>query len=68
MRQLYLQPITRTVHTTAGLDNPGIGTPVERDFLSVLMLIAVLDTGYCLHQLHEPGYGPWRPSGPGKSG
>ena len=39
--KLYLQPIT-SVHTTGGLDNPGIGTPVESTFLSVLVLIAVL--------------------------
>ena len=39
--KLYLQPIT-SVHTTGGLDNPGIGTPVESTFLSILVLIAVL--------------------------
>ena len=38
---LYLQPIT-SIHTTGGLDNPGIGTPVDATFLSVLILIAVL--------------------------
>jgi putative ABC transport system permease protein len=38
---LYLQPIT-SIHTTGGLDNPGIGTPVDSTFLSVLILIAVL--------------------------
>jgi putative ABC transport system permease protein len=39
--QLYLQRIT-SIHTTGGLDNPGIGTPVDSTFLSILMLIAVL--------------------------
>jgi len=39
--RLYLQPIA-SVHTTGGLDNPGIGTPVESTFLSILVLIAVL--------------------------
>jgi len=39
--QLYLQPI-RTVHTTAGLDNPGMGTPVSATFLKTLLLIAIL--------------------------
>ncbi|HTR31419.1 MAG TPA: ABC transporter permease [Puia sp.] len=39
--RLYLQPIT-SIHTTGGLDNPGIGTPVESTFLSILVLIAVL--------------------------
>lgn len=38
---LYLQPIT-SIHTTGGLDNPGIGTPVDATFLSVLVLIAIL--------------------------
>jgi putative ABC transport system permease protein len=39
--RLYLQPIT-SVHTTAGFDNPGIGTPIDSTFLSVLLLIAVI--------------------------
>jgi len=39
--RLYLQPMT-AIHTTAGLDNPGIGTPVDSGFLSILVLIAVL--------------------------
>jgi putative ABC transport system permease protein len=39
--RLYLQPIA-AVHTTGGFDNPGIGTPVESTFLSVLVLIGVL--------------------------
>jgi putative ABC transport system permease protein len=39
--RLYLQPIA-SVHTTGGFDNPGIGTPVESTFLSILVLIAVL--------------------------
>jgi putative ABC transport system permease protein len=39
--KLYLQPIG-SIHTTGGLDNPGIGTPVDAMFLSVLILIAVL--------------------------
>ncbi|HEV3326239.1 MAG TPA: ABC transporter permease, partial [Puia sp.] len=38
---LYLQPIG-SIHTTGGLDNPGIGTPIEATFLSVLVLIAIL--------------------------
>jgi putative ABC transport system permease protein len=37
----YLQPIV-SIHTTAGFDNPGIGTPVDSTFLSILLLIAVL--------------------------
>ena len=39
--RLYLQPIA-SIHTTAGLDNPGIGTPVDSTFLSILLLIAVI--------------------------
>jgi putative ABC transport system permease protein len=39
--KLYLQAIT-SVHTTAGFDNNGIGTPVDPAFLSILVLIAVL--------------------------
>jgi putative ABC transport system permease protein len=39
--RLYLQPIA-SIHTTGGFDNPGIGTPVESTFLSILVLIAVL--------------------------
>ncbi len=39
--RLYLQPIA-SIHTTAGFDNPGIGTPVDSTFLSILLLIAVL--------------------------
>jgi putative ABC transport system permease protein len=39
--QLYLLPIT-AVHTTTGMDNLGIGTPVSSTFLSTLLLIAVL--------------------------
>ena len=39
--RLYLQPIS-SIHTTTGLDNPGIGTPVDSTFLSTLLLIAVL--------------------------
>ncbi|HET6256428.1 MAG TPA: ABC transporter permease [Puia sp.] len=39
--RLYLQPIA-SIHTTAGLDNNGIGTPVDPTFLSTLVLIAVL--------------------------
>src|SRR6185312_676006 len=39
--KLYLQPIA-AIHTTGGLDNNGIGTPVDSTFLSVLLLIAVL--------------------------
>ena len=38
---LYLQPIA-SIHTTGGFDNPGIGTPIESTFLSILVLIAVL--------------------------
>jgi putative ABC transport system permease protein len=39
--RLYLQPIA-SVHTTGGFDNPGIGTPIESTFLSILVLIAIL--------------------------
>ena len=39
--RLYLQPIA-SVHTTGGFDNPGIGTPIELTFLSILVLIGVL--------------------------
>jgi len=39
--KLYLQPIG-SIHTTGGLDNPGIGTAVDSTFLSVLTLIAIL--------------------------
>jgi putative ABC transport system permease protein len=39
--QLYLQSIS-SIHTTPGLDNPGIGRPVNPSFLTILMLIAAL--------------------------
>jgi putative ABC transport system permease protein len=39
--RLYLQPIS-AIHTTAGFDNNGIGTPVNPGFLSILVLIGVL--------------------------
>jgi putative ABC transport system permease protein len=39
--QLYLQRIA-SVHTTSGFDNPGIGTPVDATFLSIMVLIAIL--------------------------
>jgi putative ABC transport system permease protein len=39
--KLFLQPIT-SIHTTGGFDNPGIGTPVDSTFLSILVLIAVI--------------------------
>jgi putative ABC transport system permease protein len=39
--RLYLQPIA-SIHTTGGLDNPGVGTPIESTFLSILLLIGVL--------------------------
>jgi putative ABC transport system permease protein len=42
--RLYLQPIA-SIHTTGGFDNPGIGTPVESTFLSILLLIAILIQG-----------------------
>src|SRR5262249_11556816 len=38
---LYLQPVS-SIHTTTGFVNPGIGTPVEPGFLTILALIAVL--------------------------
>lgn len=37
----YLQPIS-SIHTTTGLDNPGIGKPVNPVFLAVLAVIAIL--------------------------
>jgi putative ABC transport system permease protein len=37
----YLQPVAN-IHTTAGLDNPGIGKPVNPSFLAILLLIATL--------------------------
>jgi putative ABC transport system permease protein len=39
--QFYLQPIS-SIHTTSGLDNPGIGKPVSPTFLGILALIAAL--------------------------
>jgi putative ABC transport system permease protein len=38
---LYLQSIT-SIHTTTGLGNPGIGSPVSPVFLGILSLIAAL--------------------------
>ena len=38
---LYLQPIS-SIHTTTGLENPGIGSPVSPVFLGILSLIATL--------------------------
>jgi len=39
--ELYLQPLT-SIHTTAGLDNAGIGQPVNPSFLNLLAVIAGL--------------------------
>jgi len=39
--QFYLQPVS-SIHTTTGLDNPGIGIPVSPVFLYILLLIAAL--------------------------
>ena len=38
---MYLQPIS-SIHTTTGLENPGIGKPVSTTFLYILSLIAAL--------------------------
>ncbi len=38
---MYLQPIS-SVHTTAAMDNPGIGKAVSPTFLAILSLIAAL--------------------------
>ena len=39
--KLYLQPVS-SIHTTTGLENPGIGKPVSPTFLGILALIAAL--------------------------
>jgi putative ABC transport system permease protein len=38
---MYLQPIS-SIHTTTGMENPGLGKPVSTTFLAILVLIASL--------------------------
>ncbi len=38
---MYLQPIS-SIHTTTGMENPGLGKPISPTFLAILVLIASL--------------------------
>jgi hypothetical protein len=65
--KLYLQPIG-SIHTTGGLDNPGY-----RNTRRCYVFVGAypdrhIDTGYCVYQFHEPGYGPGFQTGQGSGG